>query len=228
MKDWFESFEKSLRGDAASSDLIGAGTSSADKAMAHYRYQHDTKIRQSVEDTFVKLVNYLDHDWEKVWGSFRSTNPKSPRSLDWYPQVFLDYYIQSDAASHLKQLARFEHAMDIHPWTHPKLSVISLAQMTSESCLILTHLDLHHFKAPVLPLYLKQSPTDLEEHQTVLFWMMEDGVHFRVMQEWELKVLKNVSHGIEEALEYAPQETEAVSSFFKWLGESGLIRQVLD
>lgn len=227
MNQWFEHFASSLAGAEISSDLVGAGSALPQKALEHYRYQHETKIREAVESTFMKLVKSSGAQWAQTWKSFRETHPASPRSLDWYPQLFLDYYLSSQAPHHLKELARFEQAMDVHPWTHRCPAPVSLEGMTADSRLVIAPLDLHYFAAPVSELYQEEDGIDLTAAQNILLWMKDDGVHFRVMQEWELRVLENVLLGINEALEHAPQEPEAVGRFFKWLGESCLIRQVL-
>lgn len=227
MKAWFDEFHKALLDGSIPTDLIGAGKASAEEALAHYRYQHEVKIRESVESTLPSLVRHLNEEWNEVWKTFRTFHAPSPCSLDWYPQVFLNYYMTSTAPPPLKELARFEQAMDQHPWTHPKLLSVALESMDSDSRLILAPLDVHRFKAPVVKLYRGEEPETLDTPQDVLIWMRDDGVHFRVMQEWELKVLENVSRSIGEALEHAPEDEEEVSEFFTWLGKSSIIRKVI-
>lgn len=228
MKEWFEKFHENLFGEDTGADLIGAGKASAAEAFDHYRYQHRVKTREAVEETFPSLLQHLGDEWIEVWRSFKKTLPHSPRSLNWYPAVFLEFYLKSDAPLPLKELARFEQAMDVHPWTHRKLTPVDLSGMTEESSLILSHLDLHTFAAPVTKMYNDESPSDLSEKEQVIIWLKADGVNFRHLQEWEVRVLKQVSLSVGEALEHAPDDEEAVGSFFKWLGESNLIRQVIN
>lgn len=227
MKAWFDEFHNALFDGSIPTDLIGAGEANAEEALAHYRYQHEVKIRESVESTLPALVRHLNVEWNEVWKIFRALHTPSPRSLDWYPQVFLNYYLASTAPLHLKELARFEQAMDQHPWTHSKLLPEAIEAMDSDCRLILSPLDVHRFKAPVVKLYRGEEPGTLDTPQDVLIWMREDGVHFRVMQGWELKVLENASRSIGEALEHAPEDTGGVSEFFTWLGKSSIIRQVI-
>ncbi|HXH74270.1 MAG TPA: putative DNA-binding domain-containing protein [Bacteriovoracaceae bacterium] len=226
MREWFDQFTSSLKGAVASRDLIGAGTANAEIAVDHYRYQHRAKVKEAIEDTFPELLRLLGKDWKGYWDEFWKTNPASPRSLDFYPEGFLNHFLMTNAPAHLKQLARFEHFLDIHPWTHGPLDVINLNTMCEESCLTLAPLDVRHFTAPVVGLYQEIENLDLNEEQQVIIWVTPKGTKFRVMQEWELKVMSQLHLGVGIALQEAPEDADAVSTFFQWLGKSGLIRDL--
>lgn len=227
MKDWFEEFHRGLKSSTTPSDLVGAGKASAAEAFDHYRYQFRIKVKESVLETFPGTVKLLGEDWEYTWKKYLSREVPSPRSLDWVPEDFLNFFLETDADFHLKELARFELAMDIHPWTHPRLSRTSLEGMDEEASLVLAPLDLRFYQAPVTRLHQGLEYSDIAAPQNVLIWMRDDGLNYRVMQDWELKVLETLPSSVAEALEHAPEDEEAVSDFFRWLGESCLIRQII-
>ncbi|MFL5785384.1 MAG: putative DNA-binding domain-containing protein [Bacteriovoracaceae bacterium] len=224
MKEWFDKFEETLRDGNPSSDLIGAGTSGAEKAMAHYRYQHRAKLREAVEDTFPVLVKRMGNEWNEVWNAFISQNKISPRSLDWFPEVFLNYFIKTDAPLWQKELARFEHRMDIHPWSNRPLSPRLELEMDEDSCVHLGNHEIVRFKVGVTEIYRDGEVKGGSE--SVLLWQKQDGVYFRAMKEWELNVLTKLSLGVGVALEEAPEDPEAVGEFFQWLGGSHLIQKI--
>lgn len=225
MKEWFDQFEACLRGSPASSDLIGAGTADADRAMGHYRYQYQAKQKEAVELTFPRLRKYLGEEWEMTWKTFHGQNDISPRSLDWYPEVFLNYFLSTTAPLWMKELARFEHRLDIHPWSHRTLSLKAELVPDEESKIIPGNHEIISFAAPVVDLfYERRAPVD--SPQTVLLWQKESGVYFRLMQSWELDVFQALPLGVERALQYAPEDPEAVGEFFRWLGSSCLIQDL--
>jgi hypothetical protein len=224
MKEWFETFEETLRGEKPSADLIGACSAGAEKAMAHYRYQHNAKLREAVEDTFPVLIQRLGNEWEEVWKSFAAQNDISPRSLDWFPEVFLNYFVKTDAPLWQKELARFEHRLDIHPWTNRALRPRPELVPTEESCVHLGNHEIVRFKVGVTSIYHGQVVKGGSE--SAILWQKEDGVYFRAMKEWELNVLTKLSLGVGLALEEAPEDPEAVGEFFQWLGGSHLIQKI--
>ncbi len=227
MKSWFHQFHKDLKTQTLSTKLVGAGTSTPERAFAHYRYQHEIKIREATEETFSTLKEILGTEWNKVWQAFRESSPPSPRSLDYYSKVFLDWYRKTSAPLHHQELARFEYLMDIHPWTHESLDVLPLPELTEDTKLIVSPLDFHRFDAPVSALYRGHEVQNLTEKTIVLLWFNDGSVNFRQMESWELEVLKNLSRGLAVALESAPEDDEKVGAFFQWLGTSGLIRGIL-
>lgn len=219
---WFADFEVSLRGDKGSEDLVGAGSADAERSLRHYRYQHQAKLREAVEETFPVLVKKLGAAWNLEWQDFWQTNPICPRSLDFFPGVFLQHWVQTSIPIELKELARFEYLMDVHPWTHERLSVSPLEALGEDSKIILAPLDIQHFSVSVTNLY-EEKPL-VAGRQTVLLWLREDGLRYRALEDWEEKVLQRLSEGVDVALAEAPEHPEAISSFFQWLGQSGLIQ----
>lgn len=222
--NWFTHFEASLRGEKIGGDLVGAGSADAERSFKHYRYQHQAKLREAVEETFPALVKKLGEAWPAEWKNFWLTNPQCPRSLDFFSEVFLKHWLQSTHSIELKELARFEYQMDIHPWSHQRLELIGLEGLTDEAKVIIAPLDIQHFSVPVTSLY-EEGPA-LSGEQNVLLWLREDGLRYRVLKAWEERVLRRLPEGVALALEEAPEDAEAVGEFFQWLGQSGLIRAI--
>jgi len=223
--NWFEQFIDSLQGKQASLDLQGAALASSEQAMRHYRFQHQAKVREAIEDTFFITKKILGNNWEDIWNQFWMIPHETPRSLDYVSEVFLKFLNAQDYQLELRELARFEYLMDIHPWTHESLPKFSIASLTDSSQIILHPLDIHEFKTPVSTAYdqeifLEGSP------EKVLFWMTETGVHFRKMEVWELDILQNLDKGIQVALDDLEINADSLSDFFKWLGESNLVREI--
>ncbi len=227
MKSWFSQFEECLKGGTASSDLIGAGTADSNRAMAHYRYQHQAKMKEAVEMTFSVLIKYLGDSWDNTWAAFWNQNEISPRSLDWFPEIFMNYFQTTTAPQWQKELARFEHHMDIHPWSNKVLPLNTSLTLQEDSKVVLGNHEMINFKAPVTDLYEENLTPDQDQHQIVLLWQKENAVYFRGMKEWEVKVFTSLPDGVDTALEHAPEDAEAVGEFFKWLGSSHLIQGCL-
>lgn len=229
MTKWFEDFHQMLQGkDAlASLKLRPAGTASMSEMLEHVRYQFSSKTREGVEETFPKLLAAMSVErWESVWGSFVTSGPRSPRSLDEYPQEFLTFFLKSDAPHGLKELARFEWALEIHPWGHTRLLPVSLPAlaMSEELAFELPELDIQSFEAPVMQLYQGAEVLDDRAHQQVLIWYATDGMRFHELAAWEPAVLRSLHKGLGEALAHAPDNAQQVNEFFQWLGQSGLVR----
>ena len=224
MKNWFQSFEECLNGSVSTSDLIGAGTANAERAMGHYRFQHESKLKDAVADTFPTLLKFLGEKWEKIWHEFHAQNKISARSLDWFPEVFLNDYLKSSQPLWMKELARFEHILDVHPWTHPALNLRTDLVPSEDSCVQLGKYEVVHFQAPVVQLYEAEVINDYHRELRLVIWQKEDGTYYRVMEEWELTVLSKLHQGVETAHEEAPEDAEKVGAFFQWLGSSCLIQ----
>jgi hypothetical protein len=213
MKDWFSRI---------TADLIGAGTATPEEAMAHYRYQHETKLKEAVEVTFPVLLKKLGPEWNGLWKAFREENKISPRNLDHFPEVFLNYFFTTSASTELKELARFEHRLDTHPWTHQTLPLKTDFTFAENSRIVLGSHEVISFSAPVTRMYDEKEPgTDSE---TVLLWQKESGTFYRTLSAWELDVFLALPEGVEQALELAPEDPAVVSDFFQWLGSSCLIQ----
>lgn len=225
MKNWFNSFEECLRGGNATSDLIGAGTADAERAMRHYRFQHEMKLKEAVEETFPVLLKNIGNEWDGIWSTFHAQNEISPRSLDWFPEVFLNYFLKSSHPLWMKELARFEHAMDVHPWSHPALSLKSDLALSEDSCVHLGKYEVLKFMAPVISLY-EEEEAELSDELTLILWQKEDGTYYRAMKDWEVSVLSKLHLGVEAALEEAPEDPEEVGEFFQWLGSSCLMQRL--
>lgn len=226
MKNWFSSFEECLRGSAAPSDLVGAGTADAERAMRHYRFQHEAKMKEAVEETFPMLLKNLGDQWENIWNEFHAQNEISPRSLDWFPEVFLHFFLKSAHPEWMRELARFEHVLDVHSWNHPALTLRTDLVPSGESCVHTGKYEVLSFKAPVSDLYEEEEVTDFNRLQTLIIWQKEDGTFYRAMEEWELSVLSKLHLGMEAALEDAPEDPEKIGKFFQWLGSSCLIQRL--
>ncbi len=224
MKNWFSDFEVCLNGGNVSSDLIGAGSADSHRAMSHYRYQHQAKMKEAVEMTFPVLLKKLGSDWENEWRNFWNQNEISPRNLDWFPEVFFNYFLTTSAPLWQKELARFEHRLDIHPWTHKTLCLKAHLVLTEGSKVILGNYEILEFSAPVTEIYSAEETSDKDHPQTVLLWQKESGVYFRKMKAWEVEVFTSLDQGIDRALENALADETAVGEFFQWLGSSGLIQ----
>lgn len=222
MNQWFEEYKKILQTGGGSLNLKGAGSASIEQAMEHYAYQHQAKIRGAIEATFPKLMEHMGEEWESCWKSFWDSRPASPRSLDFLPEVFLNYFLLTDHGNHLKDLVCLEQALDIFPWSHPKTVSAGLEGLNEESKISIGHFDVHRFSTPVVSLY-SGDDLDKTESDVVIIWQKEDGVRYRKVEEWEIDVLKSLSLGLMKALEKAPEDQEAVSEFFTWLGQSELV-----
>ncbi|MFP5489933.1 MAG: putative DNA-binding domain-containing protein [Bacteriovoracia bacterium] len=222
--NWFEQFKLGMKGENPTLDLIGAKSASAQIALEHYRYQHQSKIREAIEETFPQTKIHMGEKWESLWTSFWESKPHSPRSLDFFGEVFLQFIMGNEKDLATCELARFEWAMEIHPWTHERLKVLPLPSMDEETKLVLAPLDIQEFSYPVMELYQTQEIGD-HASQRILFWMKESGLHFRRLTRWEEDVLKALPFGLGLALEHAPEDQEAVAAFFQWLGSSGLVQE---
>ena len=154
MNEWFEEFTGILNGaDYKSNNLIGAGKASAELAMDHYRYQHISKIQSVVEETFSRLKEVLGEEWVNIWRDFWKSFPRSPRSLDFYPDVFLEYYLGTGASLQLMELARFERLLDVYAWTHRPLIASTIQTLGEETKVKLGEYVIENFKTPVVALY---------------------------------------------------------------------------
>lgn len=226
MGNWFYKLESMLsNGEVISDDLIGAGQATAKRAIAHYRYQQKEKVKEAIEDTFPVLKKLVGEDWSSLVESFYSTNQNSPRSLDFISKVFLNHIQNLTWPVYWKELARFEYCLEIHPWSHRQYYPIPLDSLSEESKLVLDPLDFQIFRAPVVEFYEGIEVSNLEQNEEVLIWMNGGVVHYKKMEEWEIRVLAILSEGIIKAVEYAPDEKKA-TEFFTWLGTANLIREL--
>lgn len=223
MNKWFKDFSQSLLGEKVSTDLIGAGSSNSESAMAHYRFQHQAKVKEAIEETFPVLMNLLD--WEEEWEKFWQEKEESPRSLDFLPGVFLKYLENSKVPEALVELARFELDLETYSWNHGSQSHLQHENFSEESSFELGDYEVKTYKAPVTQIYEEEKILGLDVEK-VLLWHRGESVHYRSMAEWELKVLDLLRSSVGEALEAAPEDAKAVGEFFSWLGSSHLIRKV--
>lgn len=231
MSDWFRDFHRVLGGAEASADLqlIPAGTASMDEMLKHVRYQFTSKTREACEDTFPKAIARMGQEtWEELWMNFQRSRPASPRSLDEYPRVLLEFVSATDAPHALKELMRFEWAIETHSWNYRRLqkSELPALELTDALRIELAELDIQRFSAPVLALYEGYEVFSDHESQTLVLWFTEEGIRFRRLDDWEVAVLEKLHLGIGEALEFAPDDAALVTEFFQWLGRSGLIRRL--
>lgn len=226
MENWYNVFASALLGGQDSRDLIGAGTVSAKKAIAHYRYQQKEKVREAIEDTFPSLRRLASESWSELWNSFYTQNRNSPRSLDFISQVFLNFIQDCDVPIHWKELAKFEYALEVHPWSHRQLEPVSLVGISKDSRLFFGEIDVQTFNTAVVEIYEEQIVEVLARSEKILIWLISNTVHYRRMEAWELHLLENLSHGVEKAMEYAPDDAEAVEKFFLWLGQSNLVQEI--
>ena len=226
MRKWFEEFTDGLTSEQSQEDLIPAGIASTSEAVAHYRYQHHVKIRDVVEEALPKLKNNLGDSWSLHWEAFIAGGYRSPRSLDYFPDVFLEYLQKTNLSSDLKSLAQFERLLETYCWETPPLTPVSLSQLNAESCLELGAYRIVEFEASVIHLYQEWKGEAEQLSKNVLFWALEDGTHFRVMEDWEVDALSLLPQGVGQALVSAPDDEEAVAQFFNWLGRSCLIRNI--
>ncbi|MFP5387078.1 MAG: putative DNA-binding domain-containing protein [Bacteriovoracia bacterium] len=204
-------------------DIIGAGNASAEKAIAHYRFQYQAKVREAIEDTFPVLKDTFKKDWELLWSDFWAQYQNSPRSLDFVSEKFLHFFQNQDAPLHLKELAEFEYALDIYPWSNREAPLVSLDAFTAETKLTLIPLYIRTFKASVIALYEGEDVSDFSLEEKVLIWLKDDTVHYRALEDWEINVLAKIPEGIEEALRDAPEDSLKIQNFFQWLASSRLI-----
>lgn len=225
---WFNQFKDSiLNNGEISSDLIGAGGSTAETSLNHYRYQHQQKIKEAIEATYPLLIRKLDYEWHRVWNEFWNSRPHSPRSLDFFPDVFLEHIQQQNIALELKELARFERAIDIYPWKTVPVIACPIEGISESSIIKLSPYDLMQFKAPVID-YFNETASEscsVKIYQ-VIIWLTDDGVEFRNLDDWELSVLIKLDQGIGVAIEGVKQTEEKITDFFKWLASSGLIFEI--
>lgn len=183
-------------------------------------------MKEAIEITFPKLLTHLKIDWENVWDLFWKQNKISPRNLDWFPEIFLNYFTTCDAYPlWMKELARFEQRLDSHSWNHPALTLKTDLMLSDEAKVILGKFELITFSAPVSEIYDEEN-TNPELKENVLLWEKESGTHFRQMMDWEIEILMKLPEGVSVALESAPDDSEKVGEFFQWLGSSSLIQNV--
>lgn len=221
--NWFETFRASMLEGSAGPELVGANGASSARVLAHYRLQHQDKIRDAIELSFPRTKELMGEAWDGLWESFWASKPTSPRSLDFFSEVFFDFALPRIPALAHQEVLRFEWFMEIHPWTHERLKVLPLPELLEDTRLVLAPLDVREFSVVVTELYDGDAPVRVEP-QRVLFWMKESGLHFRALADWEEAVLRKLPDGLGVALEAAPEDAAAVATFFQWLGSSGLIR----
>lgn len=225
MNNWFENFKQAVTSGSALSDIKGAGNASAETALGHYRFQHEAKVKEAIADTFPVLLSYLKQEWDEIWNSFWKQNTVSPRSLDFFPEVFLTFFLSESFAPRLQELARFEFHLEIFPWTHTSLWPVQVGDLQENSRLELGPFEIRNYTYQVTELY-DGSEEEVSHPETILLWMKGDSVNYRVMKDWEIKVLQNLPQGMNEALEFASENAQEVTDFFQWLGTSNLIRQI--
>lgn len=226
--NWFHYFKDSILNESkASDDLIGANGSLAEVSLEHYRFQHQQKIKEAVEATYPILVKKLGSEWNMAWNNFWGSRPHSPRSLDFYPDVFLDYFQNQDAPLALKELAFFERAIDTYSWNHVPIKACSIAEISASSIIELTDYDILEFRTPVIDSFneLPLEKIETKKYHTMI-WITHDGVEFRYLEYWELSLLKKLNEGIGIALEGLDRSEEEVISFFRWLAGAGLILKI--
>ncbi len=227
MNRWFADFTLCLEENGQpSADLVAAGLLSKTEAIDHYRFQYWTKVKEVVTESFPETISYLKEDWEIYWSIFEASHPTSPRSLDFYPDTFLEFFHTLNVPDYVKDLATFERQLEIYPWSHVPVKNIPLSNVTMESTLILGEYDILTFSTPVVSLYLKGRIDLNYKQQQILIYLSEDGMLFKSLESWEALVLENLDKGIQKALTHAPQKSELISEFFSWLGKSGLIQEV--
>lgn len=229
MTHWFESFNQMLKGQKVDLGLglIPAANADMDVVVRHILYQFKSKTKEAVEETFPETIEKMSLEkWESVWREFIESNSSSPRSLDNFPKVFLDYFQTTDAPHALKELMKFEWAIEIHPWVYERLEMVDLEgmELSDELVIEVAPLDIQTFNAPVLALYQGSEVFDDMAQQQVLFWFNQAGIQFYALDSWERNILENLKNGLTTALTFAPDDTQSVGAFFQWLGRSGLIR----
>ena len=222
--NWFDEFTRGLRGEKVSLALRGAGTADATRAMAHYRFQHEAKYREAVEDHFPVTRRLLGEGWERCWRAFWQAGPGSPRSLDFVAQVFLDQVsARGEVDARLKELMRFEQRLELLPWHLLELAPAPWGGWDESTTLQLAPHEVHVFAHPVSRSYQEEALAT-GPGETLILWLSGAQVRYRVMAPWELAVLRALPQGLEAALEQAPEDADEVSAFFQWLGGSGLVR----
>lgn len=134
--------------------------------------------------------------------TFWNSKPHSPSSLDFYPDVFLDYFLKKDFSIALKELARFERLLDTYPWTNVPVQKSHLTEISNDSVIELSKHEIIEFRAPVIDFYHDESLDTPEINKyKVIIWLTNEGVKFNYLEDWELAVLSNLNRGIEMALE---------------------------
>lgn len=224
MSEWFKSFASGLQGGDASSDLVGAGKSSREKAMAHYKFQYEIKIHDAVKETFPRTVSCLGEDkWNELWPKYLSKK-NTFRSLDYYGKDFSEFLQSSDVSEEIKNLIKFEEALDSYPWTHENLNSCPMPSFDEESKLILGDHLVMNFSTHVTSLYEDGEATFLP--QSVIIWIKDEKLLYRDMDQWEVQLLHELKQNVGEALANCSASVSELESFFKWLGSSFLIRSV--
>lgn len=222
---WFEDFSSSLKREDSMSDLIPAGKLGIEEALEQYRYQYRAKITESLEESFPSLKQQLGKDWEEKMEAFLAAEI-SFRSLDWYPEGFSDFFLQTQPPLGLAELCRFEVLLDRFAWDHSPQLVSTELQFSEDSVLSIGEYEIHRFRADVISLYEDEKSGENHD-QEIIFWMKNAQVHFREMSYWEKAFLVRLKEGMKlgEALGTIDQTEEVLISFFHWLGGSGLVRQ---
>lgn len=227
MKDWFTLFHESLHEGKGPEglDLIPAGTATAEAAFGHYRFQNHAKSREAVEASFPTLVEKMGKAWGEEWKLFWASKPHSPRSMDRFSEVFLNFFLERGHSEEWNELIRFEHLLDTYAWTHSSLQVKALAPMDGASRLVLAAYEIHYFKTPVLALY--EAREAVPGDQAILVLLRGDNLYYRGIEAWQEQLLQDVTKGVGAALENVDENaSDQVAEFFQWLGGSGLILSV--
>jgi len=223
---WFDEFARSLRGADVAVDLVGAGDASAERAMAHYRFQHRAKIQEALEDHFGVLKSVLGEKWESLWSDFWDSQPASPRSLDFFGEVFLSWLHKTHEPVAIKELARFEHALEVHDWTQIVYPLVQLTELTGDERIELVSQNFQTYEVKVAESYQKRTIAEREEKQHIYIWLTSTGTHYRAMSAWEIELMKKLPQGLGAALDSTRVDESGLAEFFQWLGSSGAIRSM--
>ncbi len=221
--NWFRDFSAAMVEEKSLAGLRGAMDVSGERALRHYRHQHEAKVREAIEESFPETKRLLGGDWELLWQRFWASRPASPRSLDFFSEVFYGFVTGQELALSARELLRFEWAMEQHPWHHEGLEPRAFPELGEDTRLAIMPLDLHEFSCDVIALYEDTEPSGVS-CQRVVFWLKDTGLYYRELRDWEHELLAKLPLGLATALEGVAADESEVQNFFQWLGSSGLVR----
>lgn len=221
--NWFRTFSAAMAKGEAVSGLRGAMGVSGERALAHYRHQHEAKVREAIEESFPESKRHLGTAWDQLWQRFWESRPASPRSLDFFSEVFYAFVTGQQLPLSARELLRFEWVMERHPWHHERLELREFPELGEDTRLKLAPLDVHEFSVDVIAHYENTQPREVSR-QRVVFWLKEPGLYYRELRDWEAELLAKLPHGLATALEGLTADEDEVQKFFQWLGSSGLVR----
>ena len=225
MDEFFSHFTKLLKEKSGLNALPLKPARGADieRVLEHYRYQYHSKVSESISETFPVLKEKISDQWEKLLETYLHETLESPRSLNFAPMHFFEWLkTRSKLKTEDLELAAFEIEIDIFPWSHKFVESVSLNDLSEETSFELNSYKILNYSNDVYELYHERGS---EGAVQLILWQNSEGVFFRKIADWQVHVLKRLSHGIGHALKgLEALPPEEIQNFFEWLASSKLLK----